>query len=111
MNVTILMKSGPSTADAERALQTADDMLARGHVVCLYLLQEAVRFCHLSAEYSHTAKQLDALIAKNLQVKVLVSDAKLRGIDVSAATSCMSEGSYESLVDLMTSCDRVIGIF
>jgi sulfur relay (sulfurtransferase) complex TusBCD TusD component (DsrE family) len=109
MNIAMMLKSGPSTDEACRALQTAEDMLARGHTVILYLLQEAVRFCRPRAECSNTAK-LQELIAKNLKVNVLTSDAELRGIDVSGAGPTISESSYEALVDLMTSCDQVVGI-
>jgi len=107
MKIAILLKNGPCTDEAGRALQTADDMLAQGHTVSLYLLQEAVRFCHPRAECSNTAK-LEDLISKNLEVNVLAHDAELRGI--AAAGSVVTDGSYDSLVDLMTSCERVIGI-
>jgi sulfur transfer complex TusBCD TusB component (DsrH family) len=109
MKIAILLKSGPCTDEAGRVLQTAGDMLAQGHSVVLYLLQEAVRFCHPRPECSNTAKLQD-LIAKNLEVNVLTSDAKLRGIDVAAVGSAIRDGSYESLVDLMTSCERVVGV-
>jgi sulfur relay (sulfurtransferase) complex TusBCD TusD component (DsrE family) len=38
MKIAILLKSGPGTDAAARALQTAADMLAQGHSVSLYLL-------------------------------------------------------------------------
>lgn len=85
------------------------DMLAQGHDVSLYLLQEAVRFCRPRATCPDSGK-LTELIAKNLQVCVLPRDAELRGIDGSTAGSAISDGSYEALVDLMTTCDRVVGI-
>ena len=109
MKIAILLKSGPFTDEAGRALQTAGDMLVQGHAVSLYLLQEAVRFSQPRADCPNTAK-LKELIAKNLEVKMLTRDAELRGIDVSAAGPTISDGSYEALVDLMTSCDRVVGI-
>jgi sulfur relay (sulfurtransferase) complex TusBCD TusD component (DsrE family) len=109
MKIAILLKSGACTDKAYRALQTAEDMLSRGYAVSLYLLQEAVRFCHPREECSSTAK-LQELIAKSLKVNVLTCDAELRGINVSAASLPVTEGSYKSLVDLMTSCDRVVGI-
>lgn len=49
MKIAILLKNGPCTDEAGRALQTADDMLAQGNAVSLYLLHEAVRACMLSA--------------------------------------------------------------
>jgi hypothetical protein len=75
----------------------------------LYLLQEAVRLCQLRPECPNTAKIQD-LIVKDLTVNVLTRDAKLRGIDAATAGLAASEGSHESLVDLMSSCDRVVGI-
>lgn len=109
MKIAILLKSGPSSDEAGRALQTAADMLDQGHSVVLYLLQEAVRFCRPRAECSNTAK-LQRLIAKDLAVRVLTGDAELRGVEVEAAGLSVTNGSYESLVDLMTSCDRVVGV-
>jgi sulfur relay (sulfurtransferase) complex TusBCD TusD component (DsrE family) len=109
MKIVILLKSGACTDKAYRALQTAEDMLAQGHCVGLFLLQEAVRFCQPRAECSTTAKLQD-LIAKNLKVNVLTVDAELRGIKVSAAGLAVADGSYESLVDQVTCCDQVVGI-
>jgi sulfur relay (sulfurtransferase) complex TusBCD TusD component (DsrE family) len=109
MKIAMLLKSGACSDHAARALQTAEDMLAQGHAVGLYLLQEAVRFCQPRAACSATAK-FQELIAKNLDVNVLARDAELRGIKVSAAGPAIAEGSYDSLVDLMTSCDRIVGI-
>jgi sulfur relay (sulfurtransferase) complex TusBCD TusD component (DsrE family) len=109
MKIAILLKSGPSSDEAGRALQTAADMLDQGHSVVLYLLQEAVRFCHPRTACSITAK-LQRLIAKDLAVRVLTGDAELRGVEVEAAGLTVTKGSYESLVDLMTSCDRVVGV-
>jgi sulfur relay (sulfurtransferase) complex TusBCD TusD component (DsrE family) len=109
MKIAILLKSGPCTDEAGRALQTADDMLAQGHSVSLYLLQEAVRFCRPRTTCPDSGK-LAELIAKNLQAYVLPRDAELRGSGGSTAGSAISDGSYEALVDLMTTCDRVVGI-
>lgn len=109
MKIAMLLKSGPSTDNAGRALQAADDMMAQGHAVSLYLLQEAVRFRQPREGCPNTAK-LQELIAKKLEVNVLTQDADLRGIDVAAAGSAISNGTYDSLVDLMASSDRVVGI-
>lgn len=75
----------------------------------MYLLQEAVRFCQPRVGCTHIAK-LEELIAKNLTVNVLTQDAQLRGIEVAASNLALAEGSYETLVDLMTTCDRVVGV-
>lgn len=109
MKIAILLKSGYCTDEADRALQTAGDMLSQGHAVSLYLLQEAVRFCSPRTECSTTAKLHD-LIAKDLNVYALARDAELRGIHVSADSLAVASGSYESLVDLVTSSDQVVGI-
>lgn len=102
MKIVIFLKKGVFTDEAYRALQTAEDMLAQGHDVSLYLLQEAVRFCQPRAECSNAAK-LSELIAQNLKVNVLTNDAELRGIKFSTAGLAVAQGSYEFLVDLMTS--------
>ncbi len=109
MKIIILLKSGPCTDEADRALQTAADMLAQGHAVSLYLLQEAVRFGSPIMKCSNSIG-LQELIDKNLDVHVLTADARMRGIDTPSAGQKITEGSYESLVDLMDSCDRVVGI-
>jgi sulfur relay (sulfurtransferase) complex TusBCD TusD component (DsrE family) len=109
MKITILLKNGPCTDEAGRALQTAADMLAQGHTVSLFLLQEAVRFCPPGRQCPQYA-DFEELVGKNLEIHVLSHDAELRGIDGPAAGALISDGSYESLVDLMVSCDRVVGI-
>ncbi|MBW1659880.1 MAG: DsrE family protein [Deltaproteobacteria bacterium] len=109
MKVTILMKSRPCKDEARRVLQMAEDMLAQGHNVSLYLLQEAVRLCSSNSKCSDFEK-LKTLVEKDLQVYVLTHDAKLRGIAVPSGDLGILEGSYEALVDLMESCDRVVGI-
>jgi sulfur relay (sulfurtransferase) complex TusBCD TusD component (DsrE family) len=103
MTIAILLKSGPGTPEAARALQTAADMLAQSHTVNLYLLQDAVRLCS-------GATGLQPLIAKDLSVHVLTLDAELRGITLPSAGQAISSGSYESLIDLLESCDQVVGI-
>ena len=109
MKILILLKNGLCTDEAGRALQTADDMLTQDHTVSLFLLQEAVRFCQPRTDCADTAR-LQKLISKNLQVNVLTADAELRGIDVAAADPAVKNGSYDALVDLITSSDRVVGI-
>jgi sulfur relay (sulfurtransferase) complex TusBCD TusD component (DsrE family) len=109
MKIAILLKSGPHTDEADRVLETAADMLAREHTVSIFLLQDAVRFCQLDGKRPNSMRLHD-LIAKNLAVHVLMRDAELRGLKAPAAGGEYLEGSYESVVDLMESCDRVIGI-
>jgi len=109
MDITILLKSAPCSDEAGRALLIAEDMLSQGHSVNLYLLQEAVRLCGLGTKCSHF-EDLKKLIQKDLKVHVLTKDAELRGLNLASMADGISEGSYESLVDLMESCDQVIGI-
>ncbi len=109
MKIAILLKSGPCTDEADRALQTAVDMLSQGHTVSLYLLQEAVRFCRPAMKCSNSMG-LQELIDQNLEVHLLTHDAELRGIDAPPAGQAILNGSYESLIDLLDSCDRVVGI-
>lgn len=110
MKIAILLKSGPCTDEADRALQTASDMLAQGHNVNLYLLQEAVRFCRPAAKYSNAMTPQELMDNKNLEVHALTDDAELRGIDTSSTDQGISDGSYESLIDLLESCDQVVGL-
>jgi len=109
MNIAILLKNGPCTEEADRALQTAVDMRAQGHRVSLFLLQEAVRLCR------HPAKRpgsmdIREITDSNIEVHVLVQDARLRGIEDSAVSGGIVKGTYDSLVELMESSDRVIGV-
>jgi sulfur relay (sulfurtransferase) complex TusBCD TusD component (DsrE family) len=110
MKVIVLLKSGPGTDEAERALQTAADLLSQGHTVNLFLLQEAARFCQPDGKCSNSM-MLQDLLDTNLAVHVLTRDAELRGTEVRAAGSAIFDGSYESLIDLMESCEQVVGIF
>ena len=109
MKIAILLKNGPCTDEAVRALKTAADMVDQGHTVSLCLLQEAVRFCGpgVSAPQFQDFRELTK---KDLEICVLTSDAVLRGINLTSADQGILEGTYESLVDLMASCDHVVGI-
>lgn len=110
MKIAILLKNGPSSVEAQRVMQVAADMMSQGDTVHLYLLQDAV---HLSRTVLKIgpAPALDRLLDQGLEVSYLTQDAELRGLDVSAAPDKISGGTYDTLVDLMTSSDRVIGLF
>lgn len=87
-------------------------MLAQGHAVNLFLLQEAVRLCTPGSKYT-SSMDLQELIAKNpkkILVNILNGDAEMRGIPMPISDGASKEGSYESLVDLIEFSDRVIGI-
>jgi sulfur transfer complex TusBCD TusB component (DsrH family) len=109
MKITILLKSGPSSVEAQRVIQVAADMMSQGDAIHLHLLQDAV---HLSraALKTDVSKALDRLIDQGLDVSFLTQDAELRGLDVSGVPDKISGGTYDTLVDLMTSSDRVIGL-
>jgi sulfur relay protein TusB/DsrH len=109
MKITILLKNGPSSVEAQRVMQVAADMMSQGDTVHLYLLQDAV---HLSRTEVKTgpATALDRLVDQGLEVSYLTQDAELRGLDVSAVPDKISGGTYDTLVDLMASSDRVIGM-
>jgi sulfur relay (sulfurtransferase) complex TusBCD TusD component (DsrE family) len=109
MKIAILLKSGPASAEAQRALQVTADMMSQGDTVHLYLLQDAV---HLSRPALKTGltETLEKLIDNGLQVEFLTRDAQLRGLDVSTVPETISGGTYDTLVDLMAAGDRVIGL-
>lgn len=109
MKIAMLLKSGPSTAEAGSALQTAGDLLSQGHTVSLWLLQDAVHFGrHVPG--SPAAAVLADLIAKNLHVHILGRDAALRGLEPPAAGVPIATGDYDALIELLESSDRVIGL-
>jgi sulfur relay (sulfurtransferase) complex TusBCD TusD component (DsrE family) len=109
MKIVIVLKSGPSSVEAQRALQVTSDMMSRGDTVHLYLLQDAVHLSRPDLKTGLTGT-FDRQVDKGLQVSYLTTDAELRGLDMSAVPDKISGGTYETLVDLMTSSDRVIGM-
>jgi sulfur transfer complex TusBCD TusB component (DsrH family) len=109
MKVVILLKSGPDTAEAERTLTTASDILSQGHSVTLWLLQDAVHFCRAGLQFQ-AAGRLQALMDKSLVVQALQPDCSLRGIEPISGNRTISTGDYSSLIDLLESSDRIIGI-
>jgi sulfur relay protein TusB/DsrH len=109
MKIAFLLKSGPSTVEAERALTLASDMLSLGHSVSLYLLQDAVHLCRAGTRFP-AVSHLQALLERNLAVQALKQDCSLRGIDSMSGARAISAGDYDDLIDLIESSDRVIGI-
>ncbi len=109
MKIAVLLKSGPFTAEAHRALQTAADLLSEDHAVHLYLLQDAVNFCQTDVK-DDASRGMNCFLDEKLNVHVLVQDAALRGIDVDSAGRPVAGGDYDSLADLVTTSDRVIGL-
>ena len=109
MKIAMLLKSGPSTIEAGRVLQTAGDLLSQGHAVSLWLLQDAVHFSRPFPGSPATAAFAD-LIAKNLSVYILGRDAALRGLEPPAAGASIATGDYDALIEVLESSDRVIGI-
>jgi sulfur relay (sulfurtransferase) complex TusBCD TusD component (DsrE family) len=109
MKIAILLKSGPATAEAERTLTMASDMLSQGHSVTLCLLQEAVRLCRAGMQFPKSTNLQD-LMKRNLAVQTVKQDCSLRGIDPLSENNPIIAGDYSSLIDLVESSDRVIGI-
>lgn len=109
MKLLILLKSGPDTMEAERTLTTASDMLSQGHSVTLCLLQDAVHFSRAELQTPGVSR-LKTLMDKSLIVQVLQPDCSLRGITPPSDTSRIATGDYSSIVDLIESADRTIGI-
>ena len=109
MKMLILLKSGPDTMEAERTMTTASDMLSQGHSVTLCLVQDAVHFCRGELQ-SPVVSRLRTLMDRNLVVKALEPDCSLRGIMPPSDTSRIATGDYSSMVDLIESADRTIGI-
>jgi len=109
MKIAVLLKSAPSSVEACRALQVAEDMLSQGHSVALYLLQDAVRFCQPDLNTA-PSEELDRLVGKKLEVSFLIQDAELRGMDVKTVKEGLSGGDFELLMDLLEDSDRTIGL-
>ena len=109
MKIIVLLKSGPSSVEAYRALRVTSDMLSQGHAVNLYLLQDAVHFCQPDLQ-SDLSIELNRLVDEKLKVSFLTQDAELRGIDLNSIKQELMGGNFELLMDLMDSSDRVIGM-
>ncbi|MBW2430370.1 MAG: hypothetical protein PVH74_04750 [Desulfobacterales bacterium] len=109
MKIAVLLKSGPSSVEAHRALRVTSDMLSQGHTVYLYLLQDAVHFCQPDIENASSI-ELNRLVGEKLRVNFLIQDAELRGIDVKSVKKETPAGNFETLMDLMESSDQVIGL-
>lgn len=109
MKVAILLKSSPSSVKAERALTVTANMMSQGHTVNLYLFQEAVRLAGPGIENTASG-ELKRLVGQGLNAGVLTQDATVRGMDVKSFIPEIQGGTYETLVELMESCDRVIGL-
>jgi sulfur transfer complex TusBCD TusB component (DsrH family) len=109
MKIAVLLKSDPSTPEADRALQVAADMLSQGHSVSLCLLQDAVHLCRPGMRCSASIS-LQSLIERKLMVHVLTHDSALRGIDSTSANKSIVAGDYDSLIDVLEWSDRVVGI-
>jgi len=109
MKLLILLKSGPDSAEAERTLTIASDMLSQGHAVTLCLVQNAVHLCRVELQ-SPVVSRLRTLIDKHLVVQALLSDCSLRGITPPSDTSRIATGDYSSIVNLIESADRTIGV-
>jgi sulfur transfer complex TusBCD TusB component (DsrH family) len=109
MKMLILLKSGPDSVEAERTLTTASDLLSQGHSITLCLLQEAVHFCRGELQFPAMSR-LQTLMDRNLDVQDLLSDCSLRGITPPSDTSRITAGDYSSMVDLIESADRTIGL-
>ena len=109
MKIAVILKSGPFTAEADRGLQSTADMLSQGHSVHVYMLQDAVNFCRPDIKDT-SFEDMNRLIDEKLKVHVLIEDAELRGIDADSMSPSVVRGDYESLVELMESADRVMGL-
>lgn len=109
MKIAMLLKSGPSTIEAGRALQTAGDLLSQGHAVSLWLLQDAVHLGRHVPE-SSDAEALAGLIARSLSVYSLGRDAALRGLEPPVAGASIAIGDYDALIEVLEASDRVIGV-
>lgn len=104
MKILLILKRGPKTMEAQRALEMAREMAALGHQVSLFLLQEGV---HLARR---VAGEPDSLWPEGLAVQVLAQDLSLRGFGPDWLRESVLLGSYESLVELIEKSDRVIGV-
>jgi sulfur transfer complex TusBCD TusB component (DsrH family) len=109
MKIAILLKSGPGTPETERTLLIASGMLSQGHEVTLCLLQDAVHLCRSGNQFL-AVSQLPTLLKNQLRLQVLKQDCSLRGINSMSESIPMNMGDYSSLIDLIDSSDRVIGI-
>jgi hypothetical protein len=93
--MVIVVRSGPATAGARRALDLCAARAARGEPTTLVLLGDAVR----------VAREADAAGAT---VLCLEEDAAMRGLAFDGLAQVRAAG-YPELVDVLMSGARVIG--
>jgi len=109
MQILILVKSGPTTGEAERALATVGQLLTQGHSVALFLLQEAVHLGRIGTGLPAAVKLRD-LIEQGATVHLSTDDLRLRGFGLESADGAIRPGTYDQLIRLMETSDRVIGL-
>lgn len=73
------------------------------------MLQDAVHLCRPGLE-GPAGVRLRALMEKTLAVYVMTQDAALRGFEAMIPGQMISQADYDSLIDLMESSDRVVGM-
>lgn len=102
--IAVLVGSSPTSTAARRAFQLIRDLSQLGHQVTLGLLEDGV----LSAAGNLPEVPLNACAA----VKVLASDAALRGLPAEALSPRCQLCEYGDLVELlMEESDRTLGVF
>ncbi len=100
--VLLLVNSTPSSANAQRAWQTACTLHEQGHPVTLFLMQDGV-FAALDEETAlHD-------LPHNIGCYVLGEDLALRGFTPLKLREPVQVADYAQLVDLFDQHPRVIG--
>lgn len=100
--ILMLVNSAPSSANAQRAWQTARTLHAQGHPVTLFLIQDGV-LAGLERE-THVRN-----LPPEISCQVLSEDLLLRGFALSDLGAHVQIADYAQLVDLFDQHTRVIG--
>ena len=93
----VIVRNAPDTPEGKRGVKIARDMSAD-----LVLLQNGVYF--LQKEYFEDLNYYRTAY-------VLEDDRRLRGLRINAEKKNIKDITYDSLIDLMTDSDKVIGMF
>lgn len=99
--ILLLITSAPSSADAQRAWQTARTLSDQGHPVTLFLLQDGV----LAGLEQVTMPDLPP----DIRCHVLDEDLALRGFAPLDLHKHVEAANYGKLIDLFDDHTRVIG--
>jgi sulfur relay (sulfurtransferase) complex TusBCD TusD component (DsrE family) len=110
-NHVVVLRSGPRTSEADRALRFAESLLEQGGQLSLALLEDAVLIALKDGELP-SQQRLRSLLQAGAGCVYLAEDLTMRGFASDQVAQGSAPASYERLVDvLLADGSRVVGAF